>query len=74
VDHLKTCSALLIFTKLHPFYHLNSTQPDHVMWQSPTFKSVQLYGCHMSYIQQLKIKPIKCATSSSSVPPTNQKP
>ena len=27
-----------VFTKLHPSYHLNSTQPDHAMWQSPPLK------------------------------------
>ena len=29
------------FTKLHPSYHLNSTQPDHAMWQFPPFKISQ---------------------------------
>jgi len=37
----KTCSAPLVFTKLHPSYHLNSTQPDHAMWQSSPFKISQ---------------------------------
>jgi len=37
----KTCSAPLVFTKLHPSYHLNSTQPDHAMWQSPPLKISQ---------------------------------
>jgi len=37
----KTCSAPPVFTKLHPSYHLNSTQPDHAMWQSPPFKISQ---------------------------------
>jgi len=41
VDHQKPCSAPLVFTKLHPSYHLNSTQPDHAMWQSPPFKISQ---------------------------------
>ena len=41
VDHQKSCSAPLVFTKLHPSYHLNSTQPDHAMWQSPPFKISQ---------------------------------
>jgi len=27
-----------VSTKLHPSYHLNSTQPDVAMWQSSTFK------------------------------------
>ena len=30
-----------VFTKLHPSYHLNSTQPDHAMWQSPPFNISQ---------------------------------
>jgi len=37
----KTCSAPPVFTKLHPSYHLNSTQPDHAMWQSPPLKISQ---------------------------------
>ena len=37
----KTCSTPLVFTKLHPFYHLKSTQPDHAMWQSPPFQISQ---------------------------------
>jgi len=37
----KTCSAPPIFTKLHPSYHLNSTQPDYAMWQSPPLKISQ---------------------------------
>jgi len=41
VDHQKTCCAPPVFTKLHPSYHLNSTQPDHAMWQSPLFKISQ---------------------------------
>jgi len=36
VDHPKTWSTPLVSTKLHPFYHLNPTQPDHSMWQSST--------------------------------------
>jgi len=60
VDHQKPCSAPPVFTKLHPFYHLNSTQPDHVMWQSSPFKISQpeqatcnnpstcpMEGCHV---------------------------
>ena len=37
-----------LFTKLHPSYHLNSTQPDYAMWQSSPFKSGQSYvdTCH----------------------------
>jgi len=37
-----------VFTKLHPSYHLNYTQPDHAMWQSPPCKSGQPYAdtCH----------------------------
>ena len=50
----KTCSAPPVFTKLHPSYHLNSTQPDHAMWQSPP----------------LKINQSDSATSSSSSPKT----
>ena len=44
----KTYPAPPIFTKLHPSYHLNSTQPDTAMWQSPPFKSGQPYAdtCH----------------------------
>jgi len=41
VDHQKPCSAPPVFTKLHPSYHLNSTQPDHAMWQSSPFKISQ---------------------------------
>jgi len=37
----KTCSAPPVFTKFHPSYHLNSTQPDHAMWQSPPLKISQ---------------------------------
>jgi len=44
----KTCSAPLVFTKFHPSYHLNSTQPDYAMWQSPPCKLGQPYAdtCH----------------------------
>ena len=41
VDHQKNLFYTLVFTKLHPSYHLNSTQPDHAMWQSPPFKISQ---------------------------------
>ena len=37
----KTCCAPPVFTKLDPSYHLNSTQPDHAIWQSPTLKISQ---------------------------------
>jgi len=48
VDHLKTYYAPLVSTKLHPSYHLNSTQPDHAMWQSSPSKSIQPHDdtCH----------------------------
>jgi len=44
----KACSALSAFTKLHPSNHLNPSQPDYVMWQSPPFKVGQPYAymCH----------------------------
>jgi len=44
----KTYSALPVFTKLHPSYHLNLSQPDYAMWQSPPFKSGQPHDdtCH----------------------------
>jgi len=47
VDH-KNLLCTPLSTKLHPFYHLNSTQPNHTMWQSPPFKSGQPYAdtCH----------------------------
>ena len=47
VDH-KNLFCTPSFTKLHPSYHLNSTQPDYAMWQSPPFKSGQPYAhtCH----------------------------
>jgi len=38
VDHQKPVLHPPVFTKLHPSYHLNYTQPDHAMWQSLTFK------------------------------------
>jgi len=44
----KTYSAPLVFTVLHPSYHLNPTQPDYAMWQSSPSKSVQPHDdmCH----------------------------
>ena len=41
VNH-KTYYAPPVFTKLHPSYHLNSTQPDYATWQSSPSKSVQV--------------------------------
>jgi len=43
-----TCSVPPVFNKLHPSYHLNYTQPDHAMWQSPPCKAGQPYAdtCH----------------------------
>jgi len=48
VDNLKTYFAPLVSAKLHPSYHLNPSQPDYAMWQSPPFKSGQPYAdmCH----------------------------
>ena len=36
------------FSKLHPSYHLNYTQPDHAMWESSPSKYLQPYDdmCH----------------------------
>jgi len=47
VDH-KNLFCTPVFTKLHPFYHLNLSQPDYAMWQSLPFKSGQPYAdtCH----------------------------
>ena len=55
VDHQKPCSAPPIFTKLHPSYHLNSTQPDHAMWQSPPLKISQpeQATCHNPLLTKL---------------------
>jgi len=37
----KNLFCTLVSTKLHASYHLNSTQPDAAMWQSPPFESGQ---------------------------------
>ena len=58
----KTCSAPPFFTKVHPFYHFNSTQPDYAMWQSLPFKSGQPYAdtCHNPPLTKLTNQILPC--------------
>ena len=54
VDH-KNLFCTPVFTKLHPSYHLNPTQPDHAMWQSPPLKisKPEQATCHNPPLTQL---------------------
>jgi len=49
--HTPPASGVPAFTKLHPSYHLNPSQPDYAMWQSSSFKSGQPCAdtCHYPY-------------------------